>query len=485
MACEKTLIIDPLEARRRFIRSIYNKFAKDRAYWVQRNSYYYDRLRRLLRSIVEPKSRVLQIRCDIGNLLDAVEPSRGVGIDFSTDAIALAQSTYPHLDFKIGDPEFLDLNEKFDYVLLVNAAVSESADVLKVFQELKKVATPKTRVVIINWNYLWQPLVRLAEVFKIKMKQPPQNWLSLADIENLLNLAGYEVVKKYRTLLFPKYVPVLSFVLNKMLAHLPGLNRLCFVQTLIAKEIVANKSYQDLSCSVIIPCKNEKGNIQGAVERIPTMGKNTEILFVDDRSTDGTGDMVRQMIARYPGKDIKLVQGPGICKALAVWEGFDAASGDVLMILDGDLTTIPEELPHFFNAMAEGKGEFINGSRLIYPMEKEAMRTFNILGNKFFSLVFTYLLDQRIKDTLCGTKVLFKEDYQRIKKLRGMWGINDQWGDYELLFGASKLNLKIIDLPVHYFERTYGETKMRRRFANGWLMLRMCLVALKKLKLIC
>jgi hypothetical protein len=165
-----------------------------------------------------------------------------------------------------------------------------------------------------------------------------------------------------------------------------------------------------------------------------------------------------------------------------VWTCFDRAQGDVLMILDADLTVVPEELPYFYEAIATGKGEFINGSRMIYPMHRQAMRLFNILGNKFFSLAFSYILGFAIKDTLCGTKVLLRSDYERIKALRGTWGINDRWGDYELIFGAVKTHLKVIDLPVHYTERVYGETKMTNRLRNGWIMLRMCWTALLKIK---
>ena len=188
------------------------------------------------------------------------------------------------------------------------------------------------------------------------------------------------------------------------------------------------------------------------------------------------------MIAKHPEKNIKLVPGPGICKAENVWSCFDEATGDILMILDADLTVIPEELPYFYEAIAKRRGEFINGSRMVYPMHDEAMKMFNIIGNKFFSLAFTYILDTPIKDTLCGTKVIFRKDFEKVKKLRGSWGINDRWGDYELIFGAAKQHLKILDLPVHYYERVYGETKMTGRVKNGLIMLKMCRVALMKIK---
>jgi glycosyltransferase involved in cell wall biosynthesis len=240
---------------------------------------------------------------------------------------------------------------------------------------------------------------------------------------------------------------------------------------------------KELSVSVIVPCKDEKGNIEDAAQRIPPLGGRTEIIFGDDGSTDGTAEEVLRVQSLYPDKDIRLEHGTGVCKSRNVWSGFDAATGDILMILDADLTTIPEELPYFMDVIASGQAEFVNGSRLVYPVPKGAMTPANMLGNKFFSAAFTYLLGQRVKDTLCGTKVLWRSDWERIKPMLGTWGIEDRWGDYELLFGAAKLNLKILDLPVHYEERIYGSTKMTKVFRNGLIMLKMCWHGFLKLKL--
>jgi len=267
---------------------------------------------------------------------------------------------------------------------------------------------------------------------------------------------------------------LVSAFFNNVMARLPGLRRLCLMQVMVARPIIAPRKEADVSVSVVVPCRNEAGNVQAAVERIPEMGRHTEILFCDDKSTDGTADEVRRMQRLHPEKDIRLVEGPGICKAENVWSGFRAARGDVLMILDADLSVMPEELPVFFRALVEGHGGFINGSRLVYPMQQQAMKFANILGNKFFSQVFSFLLDQRIKDTLCGTKVLWRKDWLRLEPYLGSWGIRDLWGDYELLFGASRLHLDIMEVPVHYQERIHGVTKMTKVFSNGWRMLRIC-----------
>jgi glycosyltransferase involved in cell wall biosynthesis len=254
------------------------------------------------------------------------------------------------------------------------------------------------------------------------------------------------------------------------------------VQIVVARPKPEPVNRSRLTVSVIIPCKNEKGNIEDAVKRIPELGHRTELIFCDDMSSDGTADEIRRMQQLYPDRLIRLVKGPGICKSTNVWTGFEAASGEILAILDADLTVMPEELPYFVDAICCGYAEFINGSRLVYPVPKTAMKAANMLGNKFFSLVFSYLLGQRIKDTLCGTKVLWRADWDRIRPMIGTWGTMDRWGDYELLFGAAKLNLRILDQPVHYQERIYGATKMTKVFENGIIMLKMCMHGFLKLR---
>jgi glycosyltransferase involved in cell wall biosynthesis len=317
----------------------------------------------------------------------------------------------------------------------------------------------------------------------MKVPRTEQNWLSIADVRNLLTLAGFEALETHRIVLLPKYIPLLSGFLNRFCARLPFLSKLCMTQVVVARMLPPPISPGELSVSVVIPCKNEKGNVEEAVRRIPELAGRTEILFCDDQSTDGTAEEVLRVQAAYPDKNIRLECGPGVCKSRNVWTGFNAATGDILMILDADLTTIPEELPYFIDVIASGQAEFVNGSRLVYPVPKGAMNGANMLGNKFFSVAFTYLLGQRVKDTLCGTKVLWRNDWERIKPFLGTWGTEDRWGDYELLFGAAKLNLKILDLPVHYQERIYGSTKMTKVFRNGLVMLKMCWHGFLKLKL--
>ncbi len=478
------MTINDINWKKREIINSHKKNVEFRKKWIKKNKYYYKQISKILQFIVEPNRRVLLLKSDLGDFLKDVKPVYGLGMDYTEELSRLAKQKFPKLDFRQANFEDLkDIKERFDYILIVNL-LDDIFDVQNLFKQVHEIADDRTRIVILNHSSLWHPVLRIAERLRLKMKQPHLNWLSLDDIENLLYLSDFEAVKEERHILIPKYIPLISSFSNKFLAKIPLIRKLCFIQSVVARKVQQKKNPKDYSCSIIIPCKNEKGNIEGAVKRIPQMGKWTEIIFGDDKSTDGTPDEVKSMIKKYPEKKIKLVNSPGICKSKNVFTCYENAAGDILMILDADLTVVPEELPKFFNAIIEGKGDFINGSRMVYPMEDEAMRAMNIMGNKVFSMIFSYLLGTKVKDTLCGTKVFFREDYLRMKKFFYTWGTEDRWGDYELLFSASKINMKIVDMPVHYVERTYGETKMNKRIKNGFFMLKMCFTGSRKLKFI-
>jgi len=461
-----------LESTRQARRELQDSIALKRDRWIERNRYYYGRIKRLLRFIIEPRKRVLEVRCQTGGLLAAVEPSFGVGVEISQKLADVAKKDHPDLNFVCADPEDLDLGEKFDYVVFGH--IFDTVDILAALNRIRAHCTQNTRLLIINYNQLWEPVLEIASSMGLRSPYVEPNWVNSEDVNRFLVLSGFTRLRTHRILLFPKYIPLVSAFLNEFLAKLPWFRRLCMIQVTVARLKPVEHIENETAVSVIVPCRNEKGNIQAAVERIPDMGKHTEIIFCDDKSTDGTADEVRRMQGLYPDRDIRLLDGPGICKAENVWTGFRGAKGDILMILDADLTVMPEELPRFFAALVENTGEFVNGSRLVYPVPKTAMKFFNQAGNRVFGIVFSYLLNQRFKDTLCGTKVLWRKDWLRIEPGLGGWGIRDLWGDYELIFGASKLHLEIVEMPVHYQERIYGVTKMTRVFWNGVRMLRIC-----------
>src|SRR6266480_4635659 len=476
-----------LEERRERTRDHLAKIAARRENWINRNKYYYELLNRLFRFLVEPEKKVLSVRCDTGNLLAVVRPINGKGVEICREIVDIAKQRNPAFEFAVAFPDKQEFQhalrpgEKFDYILFND--IGDTVDVLQALRNLRPLCQRHTRVLVTTYNHLWEPFVTFAEWVGMKVPRTEQNWLSTADIQNLLKLTGFEPLETHRIVLLPKYLPLLSDFLNRFCSRLPFLSKLCMTQVVVARMLPPPVLPEELAVSVIIPCKNEKGNVEDAVRRIPLLAGRTELIFCDDQSTDGTAEEVLRVQSIYREKNVRLEHGPGVCKSRNVWTGFNAATGDILMILDADLTTIPEELPYFIDVIVSGQAEFVNGSRLVYPVPKGAMTGANMLGNKFFSVAFTYLLGQRVKDTLCGTKVLWRSDWERIRPMLGSWGTEDRWGDYELLFGAEKLNLKILDLPVHYQERIYGSTKMTKVFRNGLVMLKMCWHGFLNLKL--
>ena len=460
------------------LRDHYDRLAEKRAEYRQRNAYFYQRLYREYRYLIPPGKRVLEVGCGTGHLLEAVEPSYGLGIDVSPKMVETAQGTFPGLNFFAGEIQDYPENETFDYIIL-SGLVGELEDIQGFLSDLQRFCHSGTRVIIEYYSCLWQYLLKIGEATGMKMPQQLQNWVTYHDLLNFLSLTGYEAVKCERSILFPLKIWVLSGFINKFVARLPILNALTLTHMIIARPVTAQA--RDFSVSILVPCRNEKGNIESAITRTPEFGTHQEFLFVEGGSKDGTYEEVERVMAAYPDKDIKLFQQEGKGKGDAVRMGFDRANGEVLMILDADLTMPPEDLPKFYDALCYGRGEFINGCRLVYPMESQAMRFLNLLANKFFGVFFSWLLGQRFKDTLCGTKVLLKRDYDQIVANRAYFGDFDPFGDFDLIFGATKLNLKVIEVPIRYRDRVYGTTQIQR-FRHGILLFRMCCYAMRKIK---
>lgn len=454
---------------------------KPYSYWIKKNRYYHSLIAKIYRSYVPRQSRVLQISCKNGFLLAATNPSYGVGIDEDLRCINDAQRHYQEYKFLVGDFKNITLDQTFDYIL-VNLATMETDDVQLLFENMHKVSHESTKIVIDFYSSLWEPVLWITQKLSLRRATVFKNWLSLTDVANFLSLAHCEFITKERSILIPCYIPFVSWLVNSFIAPLPFINNLCLSQWIVARPLPKKLDKENYTVSVIIPCRNERGNIEAVVQRCPLMGKKTEIIFVEGHSKDNTLEEVKRVCDLYPEKNISYYVQEGKGKGDAVRLGFAKASGDVLMILDADLTVAPEELPKFYNALLAGKGEFINGSRLVYGMESEAMRFLNLIANYCFGLGFSWLLGQPIKDTLCGTKVLFKNTYEKIVANRSFFGDFDPFGDFDLLFGAAKLNLKIVDMPIRYKNRNYGTTQISR-FRHGILLLCMSFIALKKFKL--
>ncbi len=475
------------QAERRRRVAEYDRWAAERDQWRAKNAAYYRAIERLVRFVVPPNASVLEIGCGTGDLLAALKPRDGVGVDISPRLVDEARRKHPLIEFVVADAETLDAPEldgrTFDYVVLSDV-VGSLYDVWSALRALRRLCNPRTRVVVTYYNFVWEPILKLGERLGRKMPIAQQNWLGMQDLSNLLELNHFEVIRSGTAQLIPIDIPIAAPIANRYLAQLPVVRHLALTQYFVCKLAGGDGPIpeREYSCSVIVPCKNERGNIDDIVARTPDMGKGTELIFVDGSSNDGTVEAIEKHLKAGTRKNLRLIhQGDGKGKGDAVRKGFAAATGDVLFILDADLTVPPEDLPKFYAAIAEGKAEFVNGSRLVYPMEGQAMRFLNSLGNKFFGLALSGILEQRLKDTLCGTKVLFRRDYERIAANRAFFGDFDPFGDFDLLFGAAKQNLKIVELPIRYRARTYGETKISR-FREGAILARMTWHAFNKFK---
>lgn len=488
MNSEASQIIQPLSPRKRAVREHYDKLANARDRWIERNAYFHTEDRRASRFLVPEGLRVLDLGCGTGRLLASLKPSFGVGVDLSPEMVEIARTNYPedsngNLRFVVGDIEddatWLGVEAPFD-VIILSDTIGVLEDVEATLARLQKVCTRDTRVIIAYYTWVWVPVLALSERFGLKMRHVPHNRLRTEDIEALLELSDFEVIKRDWRQLLPKRAFGLGPLINRTIATVPVFRRLCVRQYVIARSRL-HVGLERPSTTIVVPCRNEYGNVEAAIRRLPRFCDDMEIIFAEGHSEDGTADEVRRVIEQYPELDIKLMIQQGKGKADAMQMAFAAARGDVLMILDGDLTVPPETMPKFYNALVSGKGEFINGTRLVYPMERGAMRFLNLLGNYFFSAVFTWLLNQRLTDSLCGTKVVTRAHYQEIARNRRYFGDFDPFGDFDLIFGAAKLNLKITEVPIRYAERTYGTTQISR-FSHGLLLLRMVAVAFRKLK---
>lgn len=447
--------------------------------------FYHRLLQRYYRFLIPPGLRVLELGCGHGELLACLKPSFGVGVDFSGEMIRVASKKHPGLKFIQADAHEIGFKEKFD-VIVLSDLVNDLWDVQRVFEKIRNMCHSGTRLILNFYNNLWRFPLAVVKFFGLGAEVLEQNWFSPDDIHNLLKLSGFEVVQNRSLVLMPLKISFLSSLFNRYLVHIPPFRWFALTNIVIARPDPARDKcnlMETPTVSIIIPARNEAGNIETIIKRVSKLGSRTELIFVEGQSTDNTYETIQHVMKRYPGKRCKLFRQKGKGKGDAVRLGFGEAKGDILMILDADMTVPPEDLSRFYNAIVGGRGEFINGVRLVYPLEDQSMRFFNILGNNFFSLSFSWLLGQPIKDTLCGTKVLWKRDYEMITKNRAYFGDFDPFGDFDLLFGATKLNLKIAEMPIRYRARTYGETNIDR-WRHGWLLLKMVLFAARRIKFI-
>jgi len=459
--------------------------AEKMEHWSGLGGYYQKRISTVYRFNIPENSEVLEIGCGSGNLLSALKPSYGLGYDISGNMVARAKRLHPDLDFIQSDASQMEVNHSFDFVI-ISDTINDLWDVQKTLDNVQKLLKPDGRLIINFYSRLWEFPLKVAAALKLAKPTLLQNWLTPEDARNLLELSGFEEIRHWEEVLMPLPIPILAVICNKFLVRLWPFRLFALTQFIVARKkplTMTQEAKAQFKTSVIVPARNEAGNIRQIFERVPKLGKKTEIIFVEGHSKDNTLQEIKAQIKKNPQQPAVVYQQTGIGKGDAVRLGFSKASGDILVILDADLTMPPEYLPRFYEALTNESGDFINGVRLVYPMEKNAMRFLNLLGNKAFSILFTFILGQPVKDTLCGTKVLWKKDYEKIIANRKYFGDFDPFGDFDLIFGAAKLNLKIVDMPIRYQERTYGATNIQR-WKHGWLLMRMVLFAARRLKFI-
>lgn len=429
--------------------------------------------------LIPEGASILEVGCGTGELLARLKGSRRVGIDLSEKQVEAARLRAPDCEFRVQAGEALELGERFDYII-ISDTLNFAADVQQVLERLHAVSHPGTRLIVNYPSALWRPAFAVGRALGINSSAPQSNWLANADVLGLMELADWRALVRQPRILFPFRALGIGDFVNRWLA--PLVPWACLTVFCVARSS-RNRETGPLTVSVVIPARNEAGNIEAAVRRTPNMGAGTELIFVEGHSRDNTWEEIERVARENPGLRIKTLRQEGQGKGDAVRAGFAAAEGDLFMILDADLTVPPEELPKFYEAISSGRAEFANGSRLVYPMEKAAMRFLNMCANKSFGILFTWILGQPLKDTLCGTKVLRRADYERIAANRAYFGDFDPFGDFDLLFGAARLNMRIVDVPVRYRDRTYGSTNIHR-WRHGWLLLRMVLFAARKLKFV-
>lgn len=456
------------------IKNHFNSIADEYDHWKDKSSYYYDFLKKTFSIYVPQNKKVLDLGCGTGDILAHLNPRDGLGIDMSSEMVKKARKKYKNIKFLTQDAQNLRVKDKFDYIIMADL-IDHLPDISMALRSVKRVSKKNTKVVITTINPFWEPILDIAEKFKLKMPEGQHNWVPLEDLKNIVEINGFEVEESDYSLLIPKNIPVISDWVNDNLNKLGFIKKFGFVQYIVCKKKPTKKS-KKLNCTVVIPALNEEGNIVECVKRVPRMGKGaTNIIVVDDGSTDQTSKKVEALAKRR--RNVTLLRhNKNRGKVWAVKTGFDHAKDGVIMILDADMTVPPEELVHFHELIENGTADFVNGTRMVYPMEDQAMRRLNLLGNKLFGYVFSWIIGRRITDTLCGTKALLKKDYKKIK----MGG--EPWGDFDLLFGAGHLKLNIVEFPVHYKRRVAGESKMKT-FRHGVLLLKMCFRGAYLLKL--
>ena len=339
----------------------------------------------------------------------------------------------------------------------------------------------EARIIVLSKNFFWMFILKFLKIL-FNFSPTKNNFLPSSYLSNLYSSCNLEIIRSEKIIALPINVPILTDLINKIF-RLPILNWFCVLNVTILKKINTKISKENQKISFIIPCKNEENNIPLFKDHIKSLSDRYEFLFGDDISTDQTMLEINKIKSELNDKKINSYNGPGICKSENVYKGIEISNGDIIVIYDADLTVSFDDIEFAIKILINSNADFINCTRMIYPQKEGAMKKLNFIGNSFFAILFSLLFKKKITDTLCGTKIFYKKDWVKIKQDISNWGTKDLWGDYDLLIGAYKNNLKILEVPVTYYERTSGETKMTNVFKNAFRMFYISIYAYYKLRL--
>lgn len=437
--------------------------------------YYHQRVTKTLKFIIPENKKVLFIGSLNGFALASLSPSKGIGVESDPKLCALAKKNYPSLKFICKSYEKFMIKEKFDFIVL-NGSLGKSKDLVGLIKSLQTACNPETRILVYQHNHLWQWVLSVAESWNLKRKEGTQNWLSISDTSVYLMGSGFEVTRIFKRTLSPILALGLGELANSLGAILPFIDFIKLDQYILARplpELFTNLN-QPKSLTICITVRNEKDNIERIVKNIPEICSEQEILFVEGHSSDGTRQEIERVIKKYPQKNVRIIGQPGKGQGDAIKVGFKDAKGDIIILYEGDGTSDPKDLQYFYEAMSKGRFEFIEGSRFVYPLIAEAMPLPNKLGNIFFAKWFSFFLGQRTTDVLSGIKAILKRDYENLFLRWGFLNLQDPFGDFELLYGAARMGLKIGEIPMRYYPRVYGTSKTNV-VTHGLFLIRMAI----------
>ncbi len=379
------------------------------------------------------------------------------------------------------------VNENIENILsdcdtVVISDIEHQLNPAKNLLNLSRIVGDNTKIILLSKNMVWMILIKILKLF-FSFSPKKNNFLPSSYLDNLYSSCNLELIRQEKIIALPINIPFLTKIINRIF-RLPLLNFFCMSNIAILKKKIKNSSnHKDLKISFIIPCKNEQDNIKVFEQKINENTEPDEYLFGDDNSSDKTSDEIDKLIEKLSDKKIIKYNGPGICKSENVYKGIDLSSGDIIVIYDADHTVSFEDIKFSVSIMKKTNVDFINCTRMIYPQKDGAMKFANFIGNTIFASLFSLLFKKKITDTLCGTKIFYKKDWEKIKENTSQWGMKDLWGDFDLLIGAYKNNLKITEVPVTYYERRENETKMTSLISNTLRMFFIVIYSYYKLRL--